>query len=260
VLADLAGAGAQVSSVTGNLLIGLILLAAASLVVRYRRGGPVERAQLRWLVWAIGLVVSLVLAALVADALLGGGSGLGQLLGYLAFVSGTLGLSAAVAVAITRYRLYDIDRLVSRTVSYAALTVLLLALYAGAVLSLELVVRPHLRATHDLVVAVSTLLVAAAFQPLRRRLQQAVDRRFDRRRVDRSEAVERYSRRLREELDLQLATEDLRRSVDELLAPASAGVMLFGGAAVPTRPGAVGVVTVPERSGPHPAPVEGAHP
>jgi hypothetical protein len=227
-LVGLTSAGERVSSIAGPVLIGLILLAAASLVVRYRRGDVIERVQLRWLVWAIGLVASLALAATAADLLFGAGSGLGQLLGYLAFVSGTVGLSMAVAVAVTRYRLYDIDRLVSRTVSYGVLTVLLLALYAATVLTLELVLRPHLRTTHDLVVAVSTLLVAAAFQPLRRRMQHLVDRRFDRQHVDRTAAVERYSRRLREELDLRVATEDLRRYVHDLLGPAAAGVLLLG--------------------------------
>jgi hypothetical protein len=226
-LAAMTSAGERLSSFTGPVVLALVVVAAASLVVRHRRGGVVERAQLRWLVWAMGLVGALLVVGAVADRLLGDGAGVGQLLHYLAFVSGTVGLSSAVAIAVTRYRLYDIDRLVSRSVSYAALTVLLLALYATTVLTLELVLRPHLRVTHDLVVAMSTLLVAAAFQPLRRRLQLAVDRRFDRRHVDRSAAVESYSRRLRAELDLQLATEDLRRYVHDLLAPATAGVLLL---------------------------------
>jgi hypothetical protein len=229
VLAAGAEFGAWVAAVTGPTLVALVLVAVVSVVVRYHRGSVAERAQFRWLLWAFGLVAMLVLAAVVADRVLGAGSGLGELLGYLAFVSATLGLSTAVAIAIARYRLYEIDRLVSRTVSYAGLTVLLLALYATAVLAFELLLQPRLGSTHDLVVAVSTLLVAAAFRPLRRRLQHAVDRRFDRRRIDRTDAVEAYNRRLRDELDLQVATEDLRRYVLALLAPSSAGVLLLDG-------------------------------
>jgi hypothetical protein len=229
VLAGAAELGSRVAAVVAPTLLALVLVSVVSVVVRYRRGSATERAQLRWPLWVVGLVALLVLGAVVADRVLGTGSGVAQLLGYLAFVSGTVGLSAAVAISIARYRLYDIDRLVSRTVSYAALTVLLLALYTTGVLAFELLLQPRLGSTHDLVVAVSTLLVAAAFQPLRRRLQQAVDRRFDRRRIDLTDAVEAYNRRLRDELDLQVATEDLRRYVLALLAPSSAGVLLLDG-------------------------------
>jgi hypothetical protein len=229
VLAAAAELGSRAAAFVGPILVALIVVSAASVVVRYRRGSATERAQLRWLLWVVGLVALLILGAVVADRVLGVGSQIGELLGYLAFVSGTVGLSAAVAIAIARYRLYDIDRLVSRTVSYAALTVLLLALYTTGVLAFELLLQPLLGSTHDLVVAVSTLLVAAAFRPLRRRLQQAVDRRFDRRRIDLTDAVEAYNRRLRDELDLQVATEDLRRYVLALLAPSSAGVLLLDG-------------------------------
>jgi hypothetical protein len=232
VLAGAAELGARVAAVAGPALVALVVVSAISVAVRYRRGSATERAQLRWLLWVVGLVALLVLTTMVVDRVLGAGgtgSGLVELLSYLTFVSGTLGLSAAVTIAIARYRLYDIDRLVSRTVSYATLTVLLLALYTTGVLAFELLLQPRLGSPHDLVVAVSTLLVAAAFRPLRRRLQQAVDRRFDRRRIDLTDAVETYNRRLRDELDLQVATEDLRRYVLSLLAPSSAGVLLLDG-------------------------------
>jgi hypothetical protein len=220
--------GATMSAIGGTGLLVLSLVAVGTLVLRYRRGTALMRAQLRWLLLVAAIVVVLAGVTFSSDLALGPDAAVVSLLGYVTFVTATVGLSAGVAIAIGRHRLYEIDRVISRTVAYAVLTVLLVGLYVAVVLTLETLVRPLVGSSHDLVVAVSTLAVAAAFRPVRRRVQTVVDRRFDRRRVDAAATVEAFARRLRDELDLGAATEDLRRSVDEALAPAHVGILFFG--------------------------------
>jgi hypothetical protein len=220
--------GATMSTVGGTGLLVLTVVAVGTLVLRYRRGAALVRAQLRWLLLVAATVVVLVAVSVAIDLALGPDSAVVGLLGYVTFVTATVGLSTGVAIAIGRHRLYEIDRVISRTVAYAVLTMLLVALYVAAVLTLETLVRPLVGSSHDLVVALSTLAVAAAFRPVRRRVQAVVDRRFDRRRVDAAATMEAFARRLRDELDLGAATEGLRRSVDEALAPEHVGILFFG--------------------------------
>jgi hypothetical protein len=216
--------GQVLASVGGTAMMLLTLVAVWTLVLRYRRGTPQIRAQLRWLLLVAGLVLLLVAASFLLPRV--GLERLGGFAGYLIFVTATIGMSGAVAVAVTRHRLYDIDRIISRTLAYTIVSVLLLALYASLVLGLERVVRPVIGSSHDLVVATSTLAAAAAFQPLRRRVQRRVDHRFNRRRTDAVATTEAFGRRLRDELDLTAVTADLRRSVDVTLAPAHVEVLL----------------------------------
>jgi hypothetical protein len=223
-LAGTEAAGDALSTVGGAMMMVLSLVAVWTLILRYRRGAPQIRAQLRWLLLVAGLV--LLLGAVTFLLHRAGFEGLGGFTGYLTFVTATIGLSGAVAVAVTRHRLYDIDRLISRTVAYTIVSVLLLAIYASLVLGLEQVVRPVVGSSHDLVIATSTLAAAAAFQPLRRRVQRRVDHRFNRRRTDAVATTEAFARRLRDELDLTAVTQDLRRSVDLTLAPAHVEVLL----------------------------------
>jgi hypothetical protein len=224
VLAGTEATGDALYAVGGAATMVLTLIALWTLVLRYRRGSPQIRAQLRWLLLVAGLVLLLMAASFLLPRV--GLEGLAGLAGYLTFVTATIGMSGAVAVAVTRHRLYDIDRLISRTLAYTIVSVLLLALYASLVLGLEQVVRPVIGSSHDLVVATSTLAAAAAFQPLRRRVQRRVDHRFNRRRADAVATTEAFARRLRDELDLTAVTEDLRRSVDLALAPAHVEVLL----------------------------------
>jgi hypothetical protein len=223
-LAGTEAVGEALYAAGGAAMTALTLVAVLTLVLRYRRGSPQMRAQLRWLLLVAGLVLTLVAASFLLPSL--GLEGLGGLAGYLTFVTATIGMSGAVAVAVTRHRLDDIDRLISRTLAYTIVSVLLLALYASLVLGLEQVVRPVIGSSHDLVVATSTLAAAAAFQPLRRRVQRRVDHRFNRRRADAVATTEAFARRLRDELDLTAVKEDLRRSVDLALAPAHVEVLL----------------------------------
>ncbi|HZC99738.1 MAG TPA: hypothetical protein VFA46_05960, partial [Actinomycetes bacterium] len=169
---DFSGVGGGLL-VVNQLTLGVTLLAlmvaAGSLVVRFRRARGVERQQLRWVAWAAALVALAAVAALVSAAL-----GLPDMLGWAAGACVAL-LPLATGAAILRYRLYDLDRIISRTLAYGLLTVLLGGSYAGVVLGLgQLLGRDS-----PLVVATATLAVAAAFQPARRRIQAVVDRRFD---------------------------------------------------------------------------------
>ena len=194
-----------------------LLVGAGSLVVRFRRARGVERQQLRWLAYAAALAAGLLLVALVAGFVLAKDE---VVLASLAL--GVALLPLATGAAILRYRLYDLDRIISRTLAYGLLTVLLGGGYAGVVLGLgQLLGRDS-----SLVVAVATLAVAAAFQPARRRVQQAVDRRFNRRRYDAARTIAAFSARLREQVDLDTLTAELLGVVELTMQPTSASLWL----------------------------------
>jgi hypothetical protein len=190
--------------------------AAASLVVRFRRARGIERQQLRWVVLATMVVALLAVVNLAALAL--GAYALAPLVGGL----NPPILSAAIGAAILRYRLYDLDRIISRTLAYGLLTVLLGLGYAALVLGLgQLLGRDS-----SLVVAAATLAVAAVFQPARRRVQQAVDRRFNRRRYDAGRTIQAFSAHLREEVDLDTLTGELLAVVEQTMQPTQASLWL----------------------------------
>jgi hypothetical protein len=196
-----------------------VVVGAASLVVRFRRAGGVERQQLRWVAWAAGLAV---LGAVVA---LGG-----LAVGATAVVTWAIStcfavLPVAIGAANLRYRLYDLDRIISRTLAYGLLTLLLGGGYAVVVLGLgQLLGRDS-----PLVVAAATLAVAAVFQPARRRVQAAVDRRFNRRRHDAAQALDVFAVRLRDQVDLDTLTADLLAVVDQTMQPTRASLWLRQG-------------------------------
>jgi len=205
-------------------LIPLSFLAAASsLVLRFRRSSGVERLQLKWLATAGAVVALLYLLAMAAS--------LATLVppfqsGAKAWVSATqtaaivsfMLLPTAIAVAILRHRLYDIDVVINRTLVYGALTLTLAASYAGSVLLLQGLLSPITQQS-DLAVAASTLLVAALFQPARRRIQSAVDRRFYRSRYDAARTLDAFATRLRSELDLDAIGSDLRSTAVNAVHP-----------------------------------------
>jgi hypothetical protein len=172
------------------LLVTGLVAAVVSSVLRYRRARGVERLQLKWFAYA-GLVLALVMPLAVAFWYR---SVLVQVLVGVAFNA----MPLVIGAAILRYRLYDIDRIVSRTLAWALLTVVLGLGYAGVVLGLSWL----LPRSWSLAVAAATLAVAAVFQPVRRRIQASVDRRFNRRRYDAARTIQAFSDRLREEVDL----------------------------------------------------------
>ena len=154
------------------------------------------------------------------------------LLGWLTAVGISL-LPVATGAAILRYRLYDLDRIISRTLSYGLLTVLLGLGYAGVVLGLGQV----LGRDSTLAVAGATLAVAGAFQPTRRRIQQAVDRRFNRRRYDAALTIQAFSARLREEIDLDTLSAELVAVVDQTMQPTQVSLWLRPSPAAPSAAG-----------------------
>jgi hypothetical protein len=146
----------------------------------------------------------------------------------VAFLLGTLTLIAfpvAIAIAILRYQLFEIDRIVSRTVAYVLITALLIAAYAVAILVLQEPLET-ITGGNTVSVALSTLVVAALFQPLRRRVQAVVDRRFDRARFDAERTTAAFSERLRDEVDIATVTEDLDATVRTALKPSALGLWL----------------------------------
>ena len=197
-------------------LVGLVV-GAGSLLARFRRARGTERLQLRWLALAAAVsAVALVLA--LATPTLGGETTLFQ----AAFGVSVGVLPLATGAAILRYRLYDIDRIISRTVAYGLLTVLLGLGYAAVVLGFGRL----LGRDSSLAVAAATLAVAAAFQPARRRIQQGVDRRFNRRRHDAAQLIAAFSARLRDQVDLATLTGELLTVVDQTMQPTRASLWL----------------------------------
>jgi peptidoglycan/LPS O-acetylase OafA/YrhL len=200
------------------LILAGLPVGAVSLLSRFRRARGLERLQLRWLavggvLAALALVVALI--ALVVE------SGDGPVLQTAVGVS-ILVLPLATGAAILRYRLYDIDRIVSRTLAWALLTVVLGLGYAGVVLGLgRLLPRDS-----SLAVAAATLAVAAVFHPVRRRIQTAVDRRFNRRRYDAARTIQAFSGRLRDEVDLDTLTGELLAVAEETMHPTRASLWL----------------------------------
>jgi hypothetical protein len=193
----------------------------------------VERQQLRW--------VAVALAALVAVAAsLLGGPAAGTVVGYAAGTVTWL-VPVALGAAVLRYRLYDLDRVVGRTLAYGLLTVLLGGGYAGMVLGLGQLLGQD----SPLVVAAATLAVAAAFQPARRRVQQAVDRRFERRRYDAARTIAAFSARLRQEVDLDTLAAELLTVVEQTMQPTQASLWLR-----PSHPGAGAGAATHRRSRP----------
>ncbi|MDQ6650069.1 MAG: hypothetical protein M3Z02_08145, partial [Actinomycetota bacterium] len=184
------------------------------LVRRFHRARGTERAQVKWFAFG-GLATIVEIAGATALDLRGGLDALSQLV-----IVSTL--PAAIGVAILRYRLYDIDRIVSRTVGYALVTGLLVVVYVSSVT----VVTRLTPSGNSLAVAASTLAVAALFQPVRRRVQAGVDRRFNRSRYDAARTIDAFSARLREQVDLDTLASDLISVVRRTMQPASAGVWL----------------------------------
>ena len=198
-----------------------VLVAAGSLVVRFRRARGVERQQLRWV--AAGSAISMLAAVVV---LVGVAMNMPAAVGWGVSVCLVV-LPLAIGAAVLRYRLYDIDRIINRALVYVALTAVLAAVYVLGVVGLGGLVREATgRENNSLVVAASTLAVAALFRPARGRLQGFIDRRFYRRRYDAALTIERFSTRLRDQVDLESTRTDLLGTVQETMQPAHASLWL----------------------------------
>jgi hypothetical protein len=208
----LAAVAAMTVIVTG---LGM-LVAAWSLLVRFGRAHGVERQQLRWVALAAVLTV-VVMLGIVAVAAAGLEAPVDWLVGVCLAV-----LPVAIGAAVLRYRLYDLDRIISRTLAWGLLSVLLGLGYALVVLGLGRLLPQG----SSLGVAAATLAVAAAFQPARRRIQAAVDRRFNRRRHDAAQRIAAFSGRLHQEVDLGTLTAELLAVVDQTMQPTTVSLWL----------------------------------
>jgi hypothetical protein len=214
-------------------LLPLCMLASAlSLVLRYRRSKGDERQQIKWIAFAASLVALVYLIAMVAsfihpsEAWTTVGSvwwlNLLTIAALLSFVT----IPIAVGFAVLKYRLYEIDLIINRTLVYGSLTVTLVALYFGGIVVLQRLFVLLTGQQSTLAVVASTLLIAALFTPLRRRIQGFIDRRFYRRKYDARKTLEAFSARLRDETDLQAVSDDLVGVVRETMQPAHVSIWL----------------------------------
>ena len=194
----------------------MVLIAVISLVVRFRQSGPLVRAQIKWLALAGILAIPFFALSSSFSAI--------PVIGSVLNVALTVGLGGSIMVAVLRYRLYEIDRLVSRTVTYALVALILAGVYLAVVIALG----SQLGQDNSLAVAGSTLATAALFSPVRRRVQTFVERRFDRARYDAQLVVDNFSSRLRDEVDLESLVGDLAAVVDRTMRPANVSLWLAG--------------------------------
>jgi len=210
------------------LLAPCFAAAAASLVLRFRRARGRERLQVKWFASAAALLALLFAVAVTANlvaGLLDAGRPLGLRVVEDAVSTSVLGLPLAIGIAVLRHDLYEIDVVINRTLVYGALTASLAAVYLGLVLLFQLVLSPLTRES-DLAVAVSTLAVAALARPARRRIQVLVDRRFYRRKYDAVRTLERFGARVRDEVELDSLSAELRAVVADTMQPAHVSLWL----------------------------------
>jgi len=206
----------------GPVVLPLILVASiAAIAGRYRGSHDLERLQMRWLVAAFGAIALAVIAGFPIVIMFDQAGEIAWVPASLAFLLPPI----AIGIAVTRHRLYEIDRLISRGLSWAVLSGLLVALYAGAVILLQGVLGDVTQG-ETLAVAGSTLLAAALFQPLRRRTQAIVDHRFNRARYDAERTATDFAERLRDEVDLADLEADIADTINVALRPTSTGIWL----------------------------------
>lgn len=208
------GAITIVTVVVIYVLFTALLLCALSIVVRYRRASGAERQQLKW--FALAAVVIGVVAAghlLFLDLLLPE-----AVLNLLDAATITC-LYVAVGIAILRYRLYDIDIIINRTLVYGSLTVTLLLVYFGSVVGLQYILRALTGQESQLAIVASTLVIAALFNPLRRRIQNFIDHSFYRRKYDAAKTLEAFAAKLRDETDVDILNSELLSTVRDTIQP-----------------------------------------
>jgi hypothetical protein len=206
-----------VGAVLFAMVVVCCVAAVVSVVLRFRRSRGVERQQLKWFTFAAALVIPCQLAT---DYLFPSSH-----FGSVVFGLAVAFVPIAAGMAILRYRLYDIDRLINRTLVYGLLTALLGVVYAGCVFGLRQLLNP-VSGESSLAVASSTLVVAALFRPVRHRVQAVVDRRFNRRRYDAARTVEGFSGRLRDQIDLDTLATELLAVVDQRMQPTTVSLWL----------------------------------
>ena len=214
-------------TVTVIVIIAAVFLAMASLVVRYRRAVGVERQQLKWFAAVVAIAgPALAIAILTSGDTSGIIAAISGATWVIALISLAL-LPVAVGIAILRYRRYEIDRLIGRTIGWVVVSGVLVAVFVVVILVIQAALS-SVTSSNTLAVAVSTLVVFALFQPLRRRIQTRVDRRFNRSRYDAERVVESFAGRLRDEIDLGQLTTEITAAVNHTVQPVSVSLWLRG--------------------------------
>src|SRR5215208_5279170 len=209
-------------------LVASIVLSASSMVVRFRQAAGEERQQIKWFALAAGFAALGWVVLTLAYANDEGTESLLLVVAQLLQLLSLLGIPIAVGIAILKYRLYDIDIIINRTLVYGSLTATLLAVYFGGVATIQAVFRflTGQEQQPQLAVVISTLAIAALFNPVRRRIQSFIDRRFYRSKYDAKKTLEAFSVKLRDETNLQALEKDLVGVVRETMQPAHVSLWL----------------------------------
>jgi hypothetical protein len=223
--------GSFLGGEVGSLLAWLSLLAstvlsASSMVVRFRHAAGEERQQIKWFALAAGFAALGWVVITIAYANDEGTESFLLVAAQLLQLLSLLGIPLAVSIAILKYRLYEIDLIINRTLVYGTLTATLVALYFGGIVVLQRLFVLLTGQKSTLAVVASTLLIAALFNPLRRRIQGFIDRRFYRRKYDVRKTLEAFSIKLRNETDLEALNNDLVEVVSETMQPAHVSLWL----------------------------------
>jgi hypothetical protein len=205
-------------------MLALLALGAAAVITRYRRGDRIERLQIRWLASAV-TVIAVGMTATVVSFALGNNNPPITLATTLIAYAGILLMPVAIGIAILRYRLFEIDRIISRTIAWAVVTGLLLGLFAASVVGLQAILA-DVNQGETLAVAASTLVAFVLFQPVRRRVQSIVDRRFNRGRYDAEETAAAFAERQRDQMDIAGLKVDLTGTISSALHPRAVGVWI----------------------------------
>jgi MFS family permease len=225
----LGGFGGSLVGFLGMLsgVLGAVALVCvvASLVVRYRRAQGVERAQLKWFAYVGLVVVPMLLVAIVTGGATSGPLAVFTNVAWATAIGSLTLLPITIGIAVLRYRLYEIDRIVSRTISWVILTVLVAAFFVTFILVFQAILAPLTR-SNELAVAGSTLVAFGLFQPIRRRVQRLVDRRFNRNRYDAERTVAAFAGRLRDEVDLDHLRAEILATVAQTVEPVSISLWL----------------------------------
>jgi hypothetical protein len=204
-------------------VLGVMFAGAISLVVRVRRAAGTERQQLRWIAASFAVLMAAVITGFAMSVFVPrAGEGLAWIPAILALPT----VPIAIGIAVLRYRLYEIDRIISRTIGYAVVTAVLAAVFLATNLGLQSWVATMTGGGGTVAVAASTLLVAALFQPLRRRIQRPIDLRFNRAQINGERTLAAFGDRVREEVDLANLSGAVLVTADEAVRPAAAGLWL----------------------------------
>ncbi|HEY3232269.1 MAG TPA: hypothetical protein VGJ87_23760, partial [Roseiflexaceae bacterium] len=219
-IAGLAGASGFVQGlIEGPFGLTIVAACAISVLVRFRRAQGIERQQIKWFAYAAGVLIVVGTLGTFLPFLPG-------LLKDVLFTFAVGSLPVAVGIAILRYRLYDIDLIIRRTLVYGVLTAVLALVYLGSVVLLQVIFRALTGETSQAAIVASTLAIAALFTPLRRRIQTTIDRRFYRRKYDAAKTLAAFSAQLRDEVDLNALTGELLAVIAETIQPAHVSLWL----------------------------------